>query len=88
MFVIMGALVNLEPEEQEYDVPRKVGDVLKHAGVSITVTSITDFVAFGIGATTVSGLCSRGRAGWKCGWLGGECMDLYESDRVGDSKGR
>ena len=69
MFVIMGALVNLEPEEQEYDVPRKVGDVLKHAGVSITVTSITDFVAFGIGATTVSGLCSWGRTGWKCGWL-------------------
>lgn len=62
MFVIMGALVNLEPEEQEYDVPRKVGDVLRHAGVSITVTSITDFVAFGIGATTVSGL----------GWLRAE----------------
>nr|KAG5711759.1 hypothetical protein BaRGS_023523 [Batillaria attramentaria] len=53
MFVIMGALANLEPEEQEYDIPRKMGDVLRHAGVSITVTSITDFVAFGIGATTV-----------------------------------
>ena len=55
MFVIMGALNNLEPEEQKYDIPRKMGDVLRHAGVSITVTSITDFVAFSIGATTVSG---------------------------------
>ena len=88
MFVIMGALVNLEPEEQEYDVPRKVGDVLKHAGVSITVTSITDFVAFGIGATTVSGcVAGEGPAGSVVGWIS-ECMDLYESDCVGDSKGR
>ncbi|XP_076462610.1 patched domain-containing protein 3-like isoform X2 [Babylonia areolata] len=53
MFVIMGALVNLEGEELQYDIPRKVGDVLRHAGVSITVTSLTDFVAFSIGATTV-----------------------------------
>jgi len=30
------------------------GSALKHAGVSITVTSITDIMAFGIGATTVS----------------------------------
>lgn len=53
MFVLMGALSNLEPEEQQYDLPKKMGDVLRHAGVSVTVTSITDFVAFGIGATTV-----------------------------------
>ncbi|KAK7100605.1 patched domain-containing protein 3-like [Littorina saxatilis] len=53
MFVIMGALVNLNPEEQAYDIPRKTGHVLRHAGVSVTVTSITDFVAFLIGATTV-----------------------------------
>jgi hypothetical protein len=58
MFVIMGAYNNLEPVEQRYDLPRKMGDILRHAGVSTTVTSITDFVAFGIGATTVSSLFS------------------------------
>ena len=54
MFVIMGALKNLEAEEQAYDLPKKMGDVMRHAGVSITITSITDIVAFGIGASTVS----------------------------------
>ncbi|XP_005098950.1 protein patched homolog 1 isoform X2 [Aplysia californica] len=53
MFVIMGALNNLRPDEQGYDIPHKMADVLRHAGVSITVTSLTDFVAFMIGATTI-----------------------------------
>ncbi|GFO48108.1 patched domain-containing protein 3 [Plakobranchus ocellatus] len=53
MFVIMGALNNLLPQEQDYDIPRKIGEVLRHAGVSITVTSFTDFVAFMVGATTI-----------------------------------
>ncbi|RUS79504.1 hypothetical protein EGW08_012736, partial [Elysia chlorotica] len=53
MFVIMGALNNLKGEELDLDIPQKVGQVLRHAGVSITVTSFTDFVAFMVGATTI-----------------------------------
>ncbi|ESO85119.1 hypothetical protein LOTGIDRAFT_130973, partial [Lottia gigantea] len=52
MFVIMGALNNLNPDEIELEIPEKMGHVLKHAGLSVTVTSLTDIVAFGIGATT------------------------------------
>ncbi|KAK3784521.1 hypothetical protein RRG08_018651, partial [Elysia crispata] len=52
MFVIMGALNNLKAEEQNLEIPQKIGQVLRHAGVSITVTSFTDFVAFMVGATT------------------------------------
>lgn len=33
-------------------VPKRMADALSHAGVSITVTSLTDFVAFGLGAIT------------------------------------
>ena len=32
----------------------QIGETMKHAGVAITVTSITDVFAFGIGAVTVS----------------------------------
>lgn len=56
MFVIIAAWKNLTPEEQEHPLPVRIGLMLKHAGVAVTVTSITDFVAFGIGATTVSNL--------------------------------
>ena len=31
-----------------------MGLTMKHAGVAITVTSLTDFIVFAIGATTVS----------------------------------
>lgn len=53
MFVIMGSLNNLKPEEQNLEIPVKIAQVLRHAGVSITVTSFTDFVAFMVGATTI-----------------------------------
>ena len=39
----------LKPEEL-------VGEALKQAGVAITITTLTDVFAFGIGATTVSQL--------------------------------
>ena len=32
----------------------KIGKALMHAGVSVTVTSLTDVFAFGVGAVTVS----------------------------------
>jgi len=54
MFVIIEAWNNLSREDKRKDLPDKVALTMKHAGVSITVTSITDFVAFAIGATTVS----------------------------------
>lgn len=53
MFVIMQAWNNLTPREQQQELGDRVGCALKHAGVSITVTSVTDFVAFAIGSTTV-----------------------------------
>lgn len=55
MFVIIGALNNLTPDEREMEIPEKVGRILRHAGVSVTVTSLTDIVAFAIGASTVGG---------------------------------
>ena len=54
MFVIIETWKNLSPEEENLEVPEKMAKTLSRAGVSITVTSITDMVAFGIGATTVS----------------------------------
>ncbi|KAI8773865.1 NPC1-like intracellular cholesterol transporter 1 isoform X1 [Biomphalaria glabrata] len=52
MFVIMETWKNLSPEEQKLDIPHKLGVTLSHAGVSVTVTSVTDIIAFGIGAST------------------------------------
>ena len=54
MFVIMESLRQLSPAERSLPVEERVGLTLKHAGVSITVTSVTDIVAFAIGGSTVS----------------------------------
>ncbi|XP_070195122.1 patched domain-containing protein 3-like isoform X2 [Littorina saxatilis] len=53
MFVVVEAWKNLSPEENALSVPNKMATTLKQAGVSITVTSVTDAVAFGVGASTV-----------------------------------
>ncbi|XP_076059078.1 patched domain-containing protein 3-like isoform X2 [Oratosquilla oratoria] len=53
MFVIMQSWNNLSPKEKQQHLAVRIGATLKHAGVSITVTSITDFMAFAIGAGTV-----------------------------------
>ncbi|KAG7160185.1 NPC intracellular cholesterol transporter 1-like 1 [Homarus americanus] len=53
MFVIMQAWNNLSPQEKKLKLDERIGCALKHAGVSITVTSVTDFVAFAVGSTTV-----------------------------------
>lgn len=53
MFVIIQALDNLSAEEKLMPIPERMARALKYAGVSITVTSVTDIAAFAIGATTV-----------------------------------
>ena len=50
-FYVFKAENILTPEAQ-------MGVALKHAGVSITITTITDVFAFGVGAFSVSFLCS------------------------------
>ena len=54
MFIIVQALETLDDEHKNDPVHIKIGHLLKRAGVSITVTSLTDVAAFAIGATTVS----------------------------------
>ena len=58
MFVIVGAWKNLTEQECKQPIPEKIALTLKRAGVSITVTSVTDIVAFGIGGSTVSSIPS------------------------------
>ncbi|XP_043207337.1 protein patched homolog 3-like [Amphibalanus amphitrite] len=53
MFVVLQCWETLPAADRHRPLPERVGRALQHAGVSITVTSLTDFVAFGIGASTV-----------------------------------
>ena len=61
MFVIMQCLYNLQSTQNNevLDLHEQIGETLKHAGVAITVTSITDIFAFGIGAVTVNSTLSK-----------------------------
>lgn len=54
MYVIVQAVDNLSKKDKEAPVHERIGNAMKHAGVSITVTSITDMAAFLIGSTSVS----------------------------------
>lgn len=55
MFVIMACWYNLAKDSSKAGLPlaERVGLTMEHAGVSVTVTSITDILAFGIGACTI-----------------------------------
>ena len=54
MFVIVQCFNNLSKEEKSIpSVAERIGLTMKHAGVAITVTSLTNVFAFGIGAITV-----------------------------------
>ena len=82
MFVIMQIFRNLE-NIKDQSLEERIGLTMKHAGVAITVTSLTDICAFGVGASTVfPGLrafcvaCSVGiaaiyilQATWFVAWL-------------------
>jgi len=56
MFVISQCWSNIQsdPLHKDIELSERIGKALKHAGVSITVTSLTDVFAFGVGAVTVS----------------------------------
>ena len=55
MFVIVQCWSNINKDSSSsvMSTPEKIGLTLKHAGVSVTVTSVTDVFAFGVGAVTV-----------------------------------
>ena len=55
MFVIMACWYNLHKDGSVSSLPlaERMGLAMEHAGVSVTVTSVTDILAFGIGACTV-----------------------------------
>jgi len=53
MFVTMQCFNNLDAVEQKKSREERFGLVLRRAGAAITVTSLTDFLAFAIGGTTV-----------------------------------
>ena len=53
MFVIMQSLYNLG-DQFNGNVVDTLSAALERSGVAITVTSLTDVLAFGVGATTVS----------------------------------
>jgi predicted RND superfamily exporter protein len=54
MFVIVSCWKNLNLGNNQVSLPEKIGRTLKHAGTSITVTTVTDVAAFLVGALTVS----------------------------------
>lgn len=54
MFVILACWEELTSEQKSLPLHEQIGLMLKHAGVSITITSLTDVIAFLIGASTVS----------------------------------
>ena len=56
MFVIAQCWSNMQkdPLSAGLSLPDRMGIAMKHAGVSVTITSLTDVFAFGVGAVTVS----------------------------------
>ena len=55
MFVIMQSVNNVkkDPALRHLTTEEKIATALKHAGVSVTVTSVTDVFAFAVGSVTV-----------------------------------
>ena len=53
MYVIVQSWDNLPKSDKLDPLHERIARMMKHAGVSITITSATDVLAFGIGGTTV-----------------------------------
>ena len=54
LYVIVQAVNNLSESDKLLSIPDRIGKAMRHAGVSITVTSVTDMAAFFIGSSSVS----------------------------------
>ncbi|XP_067674728.1 patched domain-containing protein 3-like [Haliotis asinina] len=52
MFLMMSAWAETNIHGDDWDVPTRLGHTFRKAGVGITITSITDFLAFMVGATS------------------------------------
>ena len=53
MFVITQCRNTLPDNLKSLPVDERMASTMSHAGIAITITSVTDFIAFGIGASTV-----------------------------------
>ncbi|XP_039299028.1 NPC intracellular cholesterol transporter 1 homolog 1b [Nilaparvata lugens] len=53
MFVLMACKNNLSKDELKNELPVQIGLTLRHAGISIAITSLTDMIATAIGGTTI-----------------------------------
>ena len=53
MFVTMQCFNNLDDAENKRPMLERFGLTMKRAGAAITITSLTDFLAFAVGGTTV-----------------------------------
>lgn len=53
MFVVIQSIENLSTDEKSLEIPLRIAKALQQSGMSITVTSVTNMVAFAVGITTV-----------------------------------
>ncbi len=55
-YLLLSCLQNFDTLEEKHRIKplhERVGLSMKHAGVAVTITTVTDLMAFGLGATTV-----------------------------------
>ena len=53
MFVLVQSYENLSDEEKKLPLPERFAKAMSYAGMAVSVTSVTNIVAFSLGATTV-----------------------------------